>query len=276
LKTKYSLSKNIILTLPNRITELSFSSSSSEAERSSTISIENDGELDVNDCIPNTIPQPSAVSVDYDSIDRRGVIGKGGNAEVTRAIVQNGDTEIELAIKQPHFSETLNTNSAERIFQEARKWEQIGNHDHILTVVDYGGQPVPWIAMEYMNCGHLGERSGVLDISQSLWTALAVTEAVACAHQQNIVHLDLKPQNILFQHMTDAWDVPKVADWELSRNIINNSTGVDGISLNYAAPEQISDEHGELNKKPTFTSLVRCFTNFSLGSHLSSRANMGQ
>jgi len=98
--------------------------------------------------------------------------------------------------------------------------------------------------MEYMDAGHLGERAGEMSLEQKLWTAIATTEAVRHAHRRGVAHLDLKPENILFRSVEDAWDVPKVADWGLSKHLIEHSNSVEGMSPQYAAPEQFDDEYG--------------------------------
>jgi serine/threonine protein kinase len=112
--------------------------------------------------------------------------------------------------------------------------------------VDYGAQPVPWIAMEYMDGGHLGGYAGHLDTRQALWTAIAITKGVRHAHNRGIAHLDLKPQNVLFRTTEDdqAWDVPKVADWGLSKHLLDHSKSIEGYTPTYSAPEQLDREYG--------------------------------
>jgi len=142
------------------------------------------------------------------------------------------------------MSGTIHNDQVGRILQEAEIWDKLDDHDHIVDVVDYGSRPLPWIAMEYMDGGHLGEWSGEMDMPHALWTSLAVTKGVRYAHQRGIAHLDLKPENILFRTTEDAWNVPKVADWGLSKHLLEHSKSVEGLSPQYAAPEQFTDEYG--------------------------------
>jgi serine/threonine protein kinase len=130
------------------------------------------------------------------------------------------------------------------MLSEAETWDKLDDHDYIVDVVDYGGEPTPWIAMEYMDGGHLGERSGEMELTQALWTALSVTRGVRHAHRRGVAHLDLKPENVLFRTVEDAWDVPKVADWGLSKHLLEHSKSVTGITPQYAAPEQFDEEYG--------------------------------
>ena len=195
--------------------------------------------------VPEVMPRSPDVAVEYEALTDREPIGGGGNADVTRAAVPTADGEVILAIKEPRMSGTLHTDQVERMLREAETWEKLDDHDHVVGVVDYGSTPMPWIAMEYMDGGHLGERGVAMDTTQALWTAIAITKGVRHAHQRGVAHLDLKPENILFRTVEDTWDVPKVADWGLSKHLLEHSKSVEGFSPQYAAPEQFdADEYG--------------------------------
>jgi tetratricopeptide (TPR) repeat protein/tRNA A-37 threonylcarbamoyl transferase component Bud32 len=193
---------------------------------------------------------PGAPSLDFDlefeRLDLQESLGTGGDADVYYATVGDG---YEIAVKQPRMSgeATVLTDEVDldRMLDEAETWQQLDSHEHIVSVLDYGSQPLPWIGMEYMDGGHLGTRVGDLPFEQALWTAIATTEAVRHAHRRGVAHLDLKPENILFRSVEDAWDAPKVADWGLSKQLLRHSEGVEGFSPGYAAPEQFDDSYGQ-------------------------------
>jgi hypothetical protein len=194
--------------------------------------------------VPDEYPPKPSVSVEYGTVTDKEPIGSGGNADVTKASVPTPDGDVTVAIKEPRMAGTLHTEAIERLLGEAKTWDKLDDHDHIVGVVDYGSEPLPWIAMEYMDAGHLGDRCGELGLSQALWTAISVTEGVYHAHRRGVAHLDLKPENVLFRAVTDAWDVPKVADWGLSKHLLEHSQSVDGVSPQYAAPEQFDEDFG--------------------------------
>lgn len=196
--------------------------------------------------IPETIPTSPELSLPYTNIEKGDPLGSGGNADVYYATADTGDGTIELALKEPRMSGTIDTDTIEEMLSEAETWQQLDEHDHIVSVISYGSDPLPWIGMEYMDGGDITDRAGELPIEQTIWTALRTTEAVRHAHDRGVAHFDIKPANILFRTVEDAWDIPKVADWGLSKQLLNHSKSVDGMSPHYAAPEQFdTDQYGK-------------------------------
>ncbi|QGX94704.1 hypothetical protein EI982_07795 [Haloplanus rallus] len=190
---------------------------------------------------PDRIPRTLNLDVDYADLTEQEPLGRGGNADVYRATVRGGEP---VAVKEPRMSGTLHSEAVDRMLAEAETWDKLDDHDHVVGVVDYGAEPLPWIAMEYMDAGDLSARAGELDLAQALWTAEAITEGVRHAHRRGVAHLDLKPANVLFRSVEGAWDVPKVADWGLSKHLLEHSKSVEGLSPQYAAPEQFDTDRG--------------------------------
>lgn len=195
------------------------------------------------DDVLNTLETSLPNEIDYEQVRKEEVIGTGGNATVHRASLDvNGDTQ-SIALKEPQLPEdTIDDSTFDRYITEAENWSEVDDHPHIVSVLDYGVNVLPWIAIEYVNGGHLGDRIGKLATDQALWTALAITRAIRHAHRPGITHLDIKPENILFASIDDHWDAPKVADWGLANHLLDHSDTVEGLSLKYAAPEQFDPE----------------------------------
>ena len=216
--------------------------------------------------VPDTIPHVPDVSVEYTRLTEQEPIGSGGNADVTKARLPTPDEDMLLAIKEPRMSGTLHQDTVDQILTEAETWDKLDGHDHIVGLVDYGSDPLPWIAMEYMDAGHLGEQGSEMDIQQMLWTAIAVTKGVRHAHRRGVAHLDLKPENILFRSVDDAWNVPKVADWGLSKQLLDHSKSMKGLSPQYAAPEQFDESFGPVDDLTDIYQLGAVFYELFTGS----------
>lgn len=198
---------------------------------------------------PEQISEPPAASLSYGDFTNRDQIGTGGNADVYHATVSSKSSLTDIAVKEPRFTGTAHSEDIDRLLTEAKTWASLDDHDHVVSIIDYGSNPLPWIAMEYMSGGNLNERVSDFSISQALWTAYAITRGVRHAHRQGIAHLDLKPENILFQTVEDAWDVPKIGDWGFSQRLIDTTHALEGLSPHYAAPEQFDEKFGQTDER---------------------------
>jgi hypothetical protein len=194
--------------------------------------------------VPDPVPAGPDLDIAYDDLDIDEFVGGGGNADVHRASVASAAGPVTVAIKRPRARGTLHTEQVERFVDEAETWARLDDHDGIVDVLGWGSQPLPWLAMEYMDGGDLADRAGTVDLAEGLWTAVSLARAVRHAHRRGVAHLDLKPANVLFRECEGSWDAPKVADWGLSKHLIEHSASVEGMSPHYAAPEQFDDEYG--------------------------------
>ncbi|UTF54827.1 serine/threonine protein kinase [Natronosalvus rutilus] len=188
------------------------------------------------------VSSPTRIDADLEDFEELEPIGSGGNADVTK-VAYHGAGPDTLALKQPRMQGTLEMSALEQFLEEAQTWAKLDDHDHIVGVVDWGSESLPWIALEYMDGGSLYERLGDLDPPEGLWVGLCVARAVWHAHRRGIAHLDIKPENVLFATTAEGtWDVPKVTDWGLAKMLLEHSKSVEGLSPQFAAPEQFDSE----------------------------------
>lgn len=188
-----------------------------------------------------------AATLSFDDIEVREVIGHGGNADVHRATTRIKGQNRTIAIKKPRVRGTLSNERIAAVLAEAETWQRIDDHEHVVGIVDWGLDAIPWVAMEYMDGGTLRVRldeDGPLPVAEALWISRCLARAVHYGHRHGIAHLDLKPANVLFRKTDDdTWPVPKLADWGLAKRLIEHSGSVDGISPDYAAPEQVDPDY---------------------------------
>ena len=156
------------------------------------------------------------------------------------------DTQLErmvaLKILHEHFSE--DEDYVERFRREARAAAQL-SHPGIVTVIDRGEEDGrQFIVFEFVEgetLKDLVERGGPLPIRRALEIALEVGRALAFAHQQGLIHRDIKPQNVLLNGEGTA----KVTDFGIARSLEavgHTETGTILGTSHYIAPEQARGE----------------------------------
>jgi tRNA A-37 threonylcarbamoyl transferase component Bud32 len=176
-------------------------------------------------------------------------IGHGGMSTVYRAF----DTVLErqVAIKLMHREIATDSDQLERFRREARAVAQL-NHPHIVTVIDAGewdahngsaGIEVggtPYMVLEHVDGETLKElirRDAPLEVPIVLAYAIEIARALGAAHAQEIVHRDVKPQNVLLSGEGGA----KITDFGIARTLSEEGLTMDGRVLgttDYVSPEQ--------------------------------------
>jgi serine/threonine-protein kinase len=170
-------------------------------------------------------------------------VGSGGMSTVYRAF----DTVLErqVAIKLMHREIAGDSDQLERFRREARAVAQL-NHPHVVGVIDAGeegeedGFTTPYIVFEYVEGETLKERirrNGQLPVAESIAYAIEIARALGAAHEHQIVHRDVKPQNVLI----DEEGAAKVTDFGIARTLHQEGLTADGRVLgttDYVSPEQ--------------------------------------
>ena len=165
-------------------------------------------------------------------------IGGGGMAEVYLA----EDTLLtrRVAVKILRSQYTGDEDFVARFRQEARAAARL-SHPNIVSIFDVGcAEDTHYIVMEYVSGETLKDfikREGTLSPQIVLELAYQVAAALKHAHDNKIVHCDIKPHNILISRDGLA----KVTDFGIARAVSSQtSTQVAGVlgSVHYLSPEQ--------------------------------------
>ena len=167
-------------------------------------------------------------------------IGSGSFGTVYRA----KDTQLErlVAIKIPNRSVSDSPKVSKSIIRESRIASRL-THQNIVSVLDadiFNG--VPFVASELVEGRNLRDlnKEGKLTIQQKTAIIRSVALALHHSHVRNVVHRDVKPDNILIQKDNS----PKLADFGLAQDP-NIEASIDSRiagSLPYMSPEQIAGE----------------------------------
>ena len=167
------------------------------------------------------------------------LLGSGGMAEVYLAHDAVLDRDVALKVLSRRYAD--DDEVIERFRSEARSAAAL-SHPNIVSIYDRGETEdgTYYIVMEYVAGGILSERIlrvGPFPTHTAAAVAIQVAEALEEAHRRDIVHRDVKPQNIL---VTESGDV-KVADFGIARAASSATLTRTGIvlgSVHYMSPEQ--------------------------------------
>lgn len=165
-------------------------------------------------------------------------IGGGGMANVYLAtdIILNRD----VAVKVLRHEYVNDEEFIIRFDREAKAATSL-SHPNIVNIFDVGEEDqVLYMVMEYVDGLTLKEyiqKNGPIEVEEALDIIGQVTSAIAHAHANDLVHRDIKPQNILI----DAYGHVKVTDFgiavALSATALTQTNAVLG-SVHYLSPEQ--------------------------------------
>ncbi len=167
-------------------------------------------------------------------------IGRGGMADVWSARDQRLNRMVAIKTIAHGLSQEIDPVSLFK--REAQTIAQM-EHPHILPIYDFGEHRGRlYIVMRYVSGGSLGSllERGPLPLPEVLRLASAIAAALDYAHLNKIVHLDLKPQNILL----DSFQSPYLADFGLATVLDREGRAMNPGSgtLMYMAPEQLTSE----------------------------------
>jgi len=171
------------------------------------------------------------------------VVGHGGMSTVYKA--HDSLLERNVALKVLHQQYNEDEDFVERFKHEARSVAQL-QHPNIVTVIDRGEEDGrQYIVFEFIDGENLKElvvRKGRLDVREALEIALAIAQGLAFAHENGLIHRDVKPQNVLLNGDGRA----KVTDFGIARSLdVEHGVTQTGTILgtsNYIAPEQATGQ----------------------------------
>ncbi len=165
-------------------------------------------------------------------------LGSGGMSTVYLAKDETLDRPV--AVKVMHREMSEQADQLERFRQEARAVAKI-SHPNVVSVIDAGeDHNHPYIVFEYVEGETLKQRIsriGALDIQEAIAYSIEIARGLGIAHGRNLVHRDIKPQNVLIDDEGRA----KLTDFGISRQLEQAGMTATGRVLgttDYVAPEQ--------------------------------------
>ncbi|MGH8896081.1 MAG: protein kinase domain-containing protein [Egibacteraceae bacterium] len=186
-------------------------------------------------------------------------IDDGGFSTIYRAVQHQFGRRVAVKVLDPRGLDKQGLLGG--FERECETLGMLGDHPHVVRVFQAGinKSGVPYIVMEYLPAGSLADRldaGGPLSWEEVVAIGVKLAGALESAHQAGVLHLDIKPANVLIGLNGE----PKLADFGIARvrAALGVTTQTLTLTVGYAAPERFVGE------EPTAASDV-----YSLGATLS-------
>jgi WD40 repeat protein/serine/threonine protein kinase len=170
------------------------------------------------------------------------VLGQGGFGTVLKAFDERLHRVIAIKVLTPHLAG--NTAACQRFLREARAAAAV-RHDNVIDIHAVEDEPVPYLVMGFIDGPTLQQkmdRIGQMPAREVLRIGAQIAAGLAAAHQQGLVHRDVKPSNILLENGVER---VKLTDFGLARATDDTSLTQSGIvagTPQYMSPEQAMGE----------------------------------
>lgn len=195
--------------------------------------------------VPPSSPSLEEIAKSFPQLEILELLGEGGMGMVYKARQPQLDRFVALKILSPVLSQ--DPAFAERFSREARALAKL-NHPNIVAIYDFGkAGDFYFFVMEYvdgMNLRQLVQAQKRIQPEEALSLIPKICEALQYAHEEGVVHRDIKPGNILISKKGRV----KIADFGLAKIAGRESkdsrlTGTQDVmgTLHYMAPEQLEN-----------------------------------
>lgn len=176
-------------------------------------------------------------------------IGKGGMGTVFEAAdLQSGGKKVAVKMLHAAAQGQINQKVLDRFLREGKTMNKL-HHPNILQCLEFNPE-VPYLVMELMEGGSLKVPAEELKLEQKILVVADICGALHYAHENNLVHRDVKPGNILLstEKTSDEYlqrPVAKLADFGLvmipDATKVTASGEIMGSAI-YTSPEQASGQ----------------------------------
>ena len=169
----------------------------------------------------------------------REALGRGGMATVFLAEDQKLDRLVVVKVPHPWF--LMMEGFRERFQAEIRSLTRV-DHPHIVKVLDVGTtRELPCAVMQYLKGGCLKNRmQGPMSSPQIAQWLPQIAGALDFVHEQDVVHRDVKPGNILFDDQGNVF----LADFGIAKALGSEDTGLTQTGASPGTPGYMAPEIG--------------------------------
>jgi serine/threonine protein kinase len=179
----------------------------------------------------------------YRIVDR---ISQGAMGVVYRGVRTNLDRPV--AVKVMHVALPDAMKVKERFEREAQVMARL-DHPHCVSIIDYGfHHHKPYVVMELVRGQSLYDmlkEQGHFEIPRAVDVMRQILSGLAHAHEQGIIHRDIKPGNVMVTPKAPLGLHVRILDFGLARVVGGSSSISNGVAVgtpSYMAPEQCRGE----------------------------------
>lgn len=163
-------------------------------------------------------------------------IGTGGMSVVYKAKCHKLNRLVAVKVLKEEFANDAGFVS--KFKMEAQAAAGL-SHPNIVNIYDvFDEDTIHYIVMELIEGITLKsyiQKKGRLEVKESIGIAIQVAQGIAAAHEQNIIHRDIKPQNMMISRDGKV----KVADFGIARGVSAQTLTSEAMgSVHYISPEQ--------------------------------------
>jgi serine/threonine protein kinase len=186
---------------------------------------------------------PQFPKINYiEIIDR---IGEGGTANVFKGVDLNYGTLVAVKVLSGNLFK--NEKIREKLIEEAQRYLDL-SHKGIVGLKDFiKNNDNYYLIMEFIEGQnletHINKTTGPIPEQRALEMMVEILEAMAYAHKHNVLHLDIKPSNIMISNRKEI----KILDFGISSDISDDTNSVElGGPIGtpyYMSPEQIDGKN---------------------------------
>lgn len=171
-------------------------------------------------------------------------------ADIYDALVARRGEEKAVALRllhQPDIGER--PAFAERVKEALQQWNEVDDHEHVVSVLDWGVDPRPWLATVFTGESLAGRDARPLEIG--LQEGIRLADAISSGHRKGVVYGGIDAANVIYPGdilaSGEGYRLPLLDNVSLMSAFRFHFAPSHCLDPRYAAPEYFSREYGRVD-----------------------------
>jgi hypothetical protein len=184
----------------------------------------------------------------FDEFDVLGASHRDSYADVYKVMVSEDGLQRATAFHL--FDHTGYGNRFDDLLTaQIGEWETVGDHDHVVGVLDWGILQRPWLATDFHQEPLANRDPTPTPVGPALTSALSLVDAVSYIHQANVVHGGIDAASVVYPgvDLEDEKQLPLLSNVGLIRAYREHADHTQYLDPRYAAPEHYDESMGRID-----------------------------